>query len=382
MSDGTRVTGAEQWFQQRRPELIRLFEQNVYGVAPVISGISAQVRQSDPTVFDGAATLTEVEIAINGLPEYAPRIHLALFTPNQRNKPVPVFLGMNALGNYATVAHETVRHDPQAWANPEWKGHGRGGQAQTWCVENSIRRGYALATVHTSDIDADRPDPNDGFQPFYSAAQLGCSDAERWGTIRAWAWGLQRCIDYLVTDARIDPARIGVIGHSRLGKTALLTAALDTRVALVVPHQSGTGGCALSRDNDQETVQKINDRFPHWFNDVFKTFNGREAELPVDQHELIALVAPRALLDTEGERDAWASPNGAWRALQAAAPVWTLLGQPGLLASAPLREPQSPNDAGGAIAQYRRDTEHVLDLGYWNAALDFADRIFGTRNGT
>ena len=175
MVDGTPVRSYEQWVQQRRPELLGLFARYMYGVAPAAPGITATVSKTDPSLFDGLATLTEVTISINGLPAHAPRIHLALFTPNQASAPAPVFLGLNAVGNYAVVDHPSVTFNPQAWANPEWAGAARGGQTHEWCVENTLRRGYAFATYHTSDIDADRPDFSDGIHPFYSPEALGCT---------------------------------------------------------------------------------------------------------------------------------------------------------------------------------------------------------------
>ena len=236
-------------------------------------------------------------------------------------------------------------------------------------------RGAAAATlvreVHLRYV-------GDARQRLPDVEALGCTAAESWGTLRAWAWGLERCVDFLVTHSALDPKRICLIGHSRLGKTVLLAGAIDERVALVVPHQSGTGGCALSRDNDQETVQKINDRFPHWFNGAFKKFNGREAALPVDQHLLLALVAPRAVLDTEGERDVWANPPAALRALHAADPVWKFLGASGLHDDGLLSEPQTlAGNAVGKLLQYRCDTGHEMNLGYWNISLDFADAVLG-----
>src|SRR5581483_953464 len=113
-----------------------------------------------------------------------------------------------------------------------------------------------------------------------------------WGTIAAWAWGIQRAIDYLVTDPDIDAARIIVVGHSRLGKTALLAGAFDERVAMAIPLQAGCGGTAPSRGKVGESVKQINTAFPHWFDDEFKTFNDQPERLPFDQHELVALCAP------------------------------------------------------------------------------------------
>jgi len=176
-----------------------------------------------------------------------------------------------------------------------------------------------------------------------------------------------------VTDADVDSRHICVTGHSRRGKTALLAAALDERIALVVPHQSGTGGMALSRDSQQETVERIN-RVPHWFNDTFTQFNDKVDRLPFDQHCVVALVAPRPLLDTEGAQDAWANFPRSLDALKAADPVYKLLGTPGLQGTGLVQDNEpivGPNF--GTILQYRLNEKHTLNRAYWTKILDFAD---------
>ena len=378
MWDGAPVTTPEQWLGQRRPELKALFAHYMYGVMPPPPGISIDIRKFDTTVFGGKATLKEIEIRFANLPEDGPKINLALFIPNHvtgpgPQRPAPVFLALNATGNYAVTTHPDVTFDSHAWVAADWKARtARGVHAEFWAVENTIDRGYAFATFHESDIDPDQHDFDDGIHPY---CDLGVPDTERWGTLAAWAWGLQRCVDYLVTDPAIDPKRICVTGHSRRGKAALLAGAFDERVALVAPHQSGTGGCALSRDNDQETVKSINDRFPHWFNDVFPLFNDEVPRLPFDQHLLVALVAPRALIDTEGTQDAWASPMGAYQSLQAADAVYKFLGAPGMVGAGVLQGDEAINaTTAGNLLQYRRDTEHTLNVDYWNAMMDFADQ--------
>lgn len=386
MFDGTPVTTPEQWTQQRRPELKALFQHYMYGVMPPPPGIQSAIRKFDATALHGKATLKEIDIWFDGLPEGAPTIHLMLLVPNhvaepaqptQPTQPAPVILALNMSGNAAITADADITLYPNTWVAERWKEMGAtqpGAHAAFWTVENMIERGYAFATFHESDIDPDQVDFDDGIHPYYP--ELGVPDAVRWGTLAAWAWGLQRCVDYLVTDPAIDAQRIIVTGHSRRGKAALLAGAFDERFALVSPHQSGTGGCALSRGNDQETVKLINDRFPHWFNGVFKQFNDQEPKLPFDQHLLSALVAPRALLDTEGNQDAWASPDGAYRALQATDAVYKFLGAPGMVGRGQLQgEARIDAATAGNLLQYRRDTEHTLNADYWNALMDFADVV-------
>lgn len=381
MFDGSKVRTRKQWHDERRPELMALFQHYMYGHTPAPPGIVARLGKTDSTLFEGKATLKEIEISFRGLSsDNAPRIHLALFIPADGGGPFPVFLALNKCGNHTVVDHPGITIDPSAWVHEQCGGRGtaegRGAAADFWCIDYLISRGYAFATFHESNIDPDKHDFSDGIHPHYP--DLPGPKESRWGTIAAWAWGLQRCVDYLVTDAQIDPDRIAVTGHSRRGKTALLAGAFDERIALVVPHQSGTGGCALSRDNDQETVERINRVFPHWFNDTFTQFNDNEARLPIDQHLLMALVAPRPLLDTEGKQDKWANYNSARRAMQAADKVYKFLGSDGLVGTG-LVEDDEPIDGPnfGTLLQYRRDTRHTLNRGYWKAILDFADLHLG-----
>jgi len=376
--DGTPITTAEEWHEKRRPELVALFQHYMYGFAPESPGIVARIERDDADACGGKATLRQIEITFAGLPDSAPRIHLLLFLPNVVEGPVPVFVMLNRCGNYAVHDDPRILVREGVYANKECApadAGGRGGEKAAYSVERFIERGYGFATFHQSDIDPDINDFTDGIHPFLPVAQP--ADAQ-WATLRAWAWGLSRCLDYLVTEPRIDAARIGVSGHSRRGKTALLAAALDERFALAAPHQAGTGGTALSRDNTQETVKLINDRFPHWFNGNFKKFNDAVTRLPFDQHLLMALVAPRALIDTEGIQDKWASPDGALRALRAADPVYKLLGAPGMSTdSNGLLEKGAaitPENAGNLL-QYRLDTRHEMNPDYWEKVLDFADVV-------
>lgn len=379
MFDGTPVATPDQWRDQRRPELMALFEHYMYGVAPPPpDNLTATIERERSDLFGGKATKREVTLRFG--PEGTPPIHLLVILPNDRRGPAPAFVGLNFCGNH-TVIDDADIPLPTTWMygfcpgcrNERATEAGRGGQADVWCAETLVDRGYALATFYNGDIDPDQPDFSDGVHPHYFQPGQREPRKHDWGTIRAWAWGLSRAVDYLTTADDIDAERICAIGHSRLGKTALLAGAFDERIALVVPHQSGTGGCALSRGNDQETVERINRVFPHWFGDSFAEFNDREDRLPIDQHLLMALVAPRPLLDTEGEQDTWANYTNGHRGLQAADRVYKFLGASGaigegLLAGAPITA-----ESAGTLLQYRLDTEHVLNVEYWNKILDFAD---------
>jgi hypothetical protein len=379
MLDGTRIETPEQWYEQRRPELKQLFQHYVYGNLPPPTPIQAKVIQEDRDLFEGKAVLRQIEISFPALPDNAPRIHLALFVPND-GEPSPCFLVVNKCGNCTVtdypgviVSHDAWRHTNCPSAETQ-----RGSQKDFWAVEDKIARGYAFATFHESDIDPDRDDFTDGIHPFFP--DLPGPEEAKWGTISAWAWGLQRCLDYLIEDPDVDGDKVIVTGHSRRGKTALWAAAYDDRFAIAMPHQSGTGGMALSRNNDQETVERINTHFPHWFNDVFWQFNGNESKLPVDQHLLVALVAPRPLLDTAGLQDTWANYESALRNLKAADTVYEFLGTPGLVGDGMVVEDEPiAGDDFGTLLQYRRDTKHTWNVDYWNKMMDFADLHFKRR---
>ncbi|NUM56297.1 MAG: acetylxylan esterase [Candidatus Hydrogenedentes bacterium] len=380
MMDGARVITAQEWNEKRRPELKQLFQHYMYGYAPEPVPIHSELETPETEILGGNGVLRQVVISFPTLPEHAPRIHLALFLPKAANGPVPVFIAMNKCGNYTVLDDEAILIDPTAYVHDQCPGPpetARGKDKDFWCVPYLVERGYAFATYHESNIDPDKDDFTDGIHPFFP--DLKCPDESRWGTIAAWAWGIQRCVDYLASAPGIDKGKICVTGHSRRGKTALLAGAFDERIALVVPHQSGTGGAALSRDNDQETVERINRVFPHWFNDVYPKFgSGNEAKLPMDQHLLMALVAPRPLLDTMGLQDKWANYDSSLRAIHAAAPVWALLGGKGMVGDGVLTDPQEvAKENAGSLLQYRRDTKHTMDQGYWKAILDFADIQFG-----
>jgi len=365
--DGAAVETSTAWWDRRRPEIRRAFEHYVYGYAPDTPAIEIETGQST-IVLEGRARFEERTIRFADLPADAPTIDLAVFTPADRDA-VPVFLGLNNAGNHAAIDDPAVTITDTA---AEFGLEDRGAASEYWCVERLIEGGYGLATFHPADVDPDRDDPTDGIHPYYD--DLPGPAPTRWGTIAAWAWGLRRGVDALREAPQARNDGIAVIGHSRLGKAAMLAGALDDRIDLVVPHQSGTGGVTPARDNDQETVAGITEAFPHWFNDVFPAFGGRPERLPVDQHLLVSLVAPRPLLDTEGARDYWTNPGLALDSIQAADPVYDLLGADGTVGDGLLYGDDAISaETVGTLAQYRRETKHTLDRGYWDAILDFAD---------
>jgi dienelactone hydrolase len=242
---------------------------------------------------------------------------------------------------------------------------GRGSETDTWAIEDTIDRGFAVATVYSGDIEPDRTDLREGVQAVFDQGKA----PEAWGTIAAWAWGIHRVLDYLVTLPEIDAARIIVVGHSRLGKTALLAGAFDERIAVVMPHQAGMGGTAPSRGTIGESVKRINTSFPHWFNGNYKLFNDAPEKLPFDQHCLVALCAPRPVLFTNAQEDSWANPDGQFEVLQAADPVYRFLGAGGMEAKS---RPELGTLTDGKLGYWIRAGKHSMNRDDWKVFVDYA----------
>ncbi len=386
MQDGTPVADAETWNTKRRPELLSLFREHVYGRAPAKpEHLHFEVLDNEPQALGGLATRRQVRMSLTEGDD-GPTIDVLMYIPNT-GRPVPAFLGLNFYGNH------TIAPDPNIRLNSNWmrsRGPGivdnratdetRGTHAPYWPVEMLVKRGYALVTMYCGDID---PDYDDGFKNGVHAAfdeeVTGplADDAARpgdaWGTIAAWAWGLSRCVDHLETDPDIDATRIAVIGHSRLGKTALWAGASDERFALVISNNSGCGGAALSRRAFGETVWRINTAFPHWFCDNFSQYNNNEAALPVDQHKLIALIAPRPVYVASATEDLWADPRGEYLAAYHANPVYKLLGTTGLPRESADLPPADEPIKTGTIGYHLRTGTHDITTFDWQQYLDFAD---------
>jgi hypothetical protein len=364
MFDGTPITTKKAWLKKRAPELKVLFQHYEYGQFPAPRKIASKVEYSDPNCFDGKATLKVVTISF-GQPE--PRIDLLVVTPNHNRKRAPVFLGMDFGGIYAVVTNQNVPLPRSLIRGKVPSEEGRGKQVDTWAIEQSIDRGYAVATLFCNDVEPDSPNATNGVRELLFNHNTG--------TIAAWAWGLQRCVDYLETDKGIDKKKIFVVGHSRLGKTALVAAAFDDRIAMAIPLQSGTGGAAPSRGNEKsESVTRINTSFPHWFNAEFKTFNDQPERLPFEQHCLIALCAPRPVLLGCATEDVWANPTGQFEMLKAADKVYKLLGTDGLAATT---MPEENRLIDSTLGYFIRPGKHSMTKADWKVFLDYADKHFG-----
>ena len=382
-SDGTKIANAAAWQAKRRAQVLELFRTHVYGRSSIgrPENMTFEVFDLERKALGGLATRKQVAVNFTGK-EGGPKMDILIYLPNGGKKPVSTFVILNFGGNH------TIGSDPAVKLSESWMRSGRGGSVNNRATEQSrgtssssypvasiLKRGYGLATIYYGDID---PDFHDGFKNGVHAAFDRFRDdgrpSDAWGSIATWAWGLSRALDYFETDADIDQEHISVLGHSRLGKTALWAGAQDERFAFVISNNSGCGGAALSRRRFGETVKRINTSFPHWFCENFKEYNDNEGALPVDQHMLIALIAPRPAYVTSADKDLWADPRGEFLACKHAGSVYKLLGLGGLGTG---RMPALDKPVKkGAIGYHVRSGGHALTEYDWHNFMDFADKHY------
>ncbi len=379
LNDGSVVSDAQTWWNVRRPEILQMFENEMFGKTPGTKlPASSELTSLDKKALDGKATRKEITIYFTADRKGSCMV-LLMYLPNQVKEQAPVFLAMNFDGIH-TIQPDTGISITKNWLdinaesgiqNNNAESISRGTAVSRWPVEKIIQRGYGLATFYYEDID---PDFDDGFQNgihplFYKPGQEAPA-ADEWGSIGAWAWGYSRAMDYLETDNGIDKRRIVLMGHSRLGKAALWAGAQDQRFTIVISNNSGCGGAALSKRAFGETVNSINERFPHWFCGNFKKYNNNEQSLPFDQHMLLSLIAPRPVYVASAAEDLWADPQGEFLGALNASPVYKLLGTEGITVSTrpPLSQPvMSP------IGYHIRPGKHDVTEYDWECYMNFAD---------
>ncbi|TWU36102.1 glucuronyl esterase domain-containing protein [Novipirellula artificiosorum] len=350
---GESVATANQWTNERRDELMELFRQNVYGRRPGTDySIKFECLHEVEDAFDGLATGRSMK-AIVSIDDRRYEFPFTVLLPNRSQGKSPAVVLIN---NRYFVPLEKALAEPDPF----------------WPVKTLLDRGYATASFHTSDVDPDNKQGYlDGIRSFFADGQPPTDDA--WRSLSAWGWAASRVLDHLETIDSVDASRAAVVGHSRGGKTALWAAAEDPRFAIGYSNNSGCGGAALSRRAYGETVSRITTVFPYWFCKNFSAYADRESELPVDQHEVIALLAPRGVYVTSSDEDLWADPAGEYASLVAAASVFNLLGAESI--TNPVMPPLNHPRVVGKTGYHIRSGGHGLEQQDWDFFLDFADTL-------
>ncbi len=381
--DGKTITTAEAWANTRRPELLALFEQHVFGKTPAAATwgkVDFKVTQVKNDALNGKATRKFIHISLPEHPTWQ-GMEVMLYTPNGLSQPAPCFVGPSFGGNHAVSTEKDVPLSTRWMRASKEKGvvenrateDSRANEASRWPLEMIIAQGCAVATYYYGDIEPDHADGwKDGLRAVLSKEGTATEwkDGE-WGAIGAWAWGLSRIADYLETDADVYAKQLAVIGHSRLGKTSLWAGAQDQRFGVVISNNSGEGGAAIMRRNIGETTAIITKSFPHWFTKTYSSYSNNDAACPIDHHMLIALAAPRAIYIASAVEDTWADPKGEFLSGLHAEPAYALFGKKGYGVS---DQPAIDSPVGDRIAYHVRTGKHDVTSYDWEQYLKFVKR--------
>lgn len=394
LDNGHEVTTPQQWFTERRPEILRLFEDNLFGVTPNAAKNAithARIIEHNEHALNGLAVREQIDLSFEPAPGVTPgpevlhTMRLLVYIPAAAaaaHHPVPVVLGLNFGGNQTALDDPAIQPTP-IWIQPkggELK-HGappedsRGRATQQWQIRMLLSRGYGVATAYYGDLE---PDFKNSAQ--YSARNLfGPIDnaPNSWGAIGLWSWGLSRALDYLTLDAYVDPAHVAVIGHSRLGKAADWAAAQDPRFAAVLSNESGHGGQSIQRRALGETVAHLEHSFPYWFCPNYAKWVDRDAEMPADGNLLLSLIAPRPLYVGSAAGDEWSDPKGEFLSAASASRVYQLLGKPALPPDTQPPELDHPIGLDCFVAYHERTGKHDVTAFDWQHYLDFLDNRWG-----
>lgn len=384
LDNGKQVRTANVWYHERRPQLLHLFEENIYGRTPTRHdpyGIRYRVFNVDRKALGGTAFRKQVMIYFKR-DESGPKMDMLMYLPAHAKGPVPLFLclsfsGVNAIADDPGVQIGEIWNTRKKTQVPAWPVHNA--TSDQWPVEKILAHGYGIAVICYNDIE---PDFIGGYP--YSVRTLfakpGEMEQERapdaWGAIGAWAWGLSRAMDYLETDKTVNAKQVALVGQSRLGKTVLWAGAQDSRFAMVIDSCSGKAGASLLRHDYGETIKNLVLHWPYQFSPNFKNYIGGPDKLPVDSHELIALIAPRPVFLSTGSLDQWSDPRGTFLAAVAAGPVFNLLGAEGLDAD---KFPPLDNPIMHTVGFDCHKEGHEITKADWDRFLEFANMHFRDR---
>jgi len=384
MQDGTAVGTVEEWNTKRRPEILALFQQHVYGASPELPKLRANYTELIPVKSDaleGLATRKLIQITFPDYPKFD-GIELMLYVPKDAPQPVPVFLGLSFAANHAVTPETDIplstrwmrKNDEAGIVDHRATEENRGKGVSSWPIRDILKAGFALATVYYGDIE---PDHEEGWKEGIRGAMkdkttesVSWKEGE-WGAISAWAFGLSRVLDCLETLPEIDAKRCALVGHSRLGKAALWAGATDQRFAITISNNSGEGGASLKYRNFGETPAAITTMFPHWFTKTYLRYTEDPTTCPVDQHQLIALIAPRPVYVASATEDLWADPKGEFLAAKNAEPVYALFGKKGLTVDV---QPAPDTPVGDTIGYHLRTGAHAIKAEDWANYIPFAQR--------
>jgi hypothetical protein len=371
LRNGKRVKTPQDWTKKRRPEILRMFEENQFGASPGRpKGMVFDVFDKGTAAFAGKAVRRQVTIYFSE-DRSGPKADLLLYLPAGAKGRVPVLLNLNFAANSSVVADPGVKHG-EIWGKerklvpaPQNSMFGK------LNVEPLLAKGFGVATMYYGDIDPDFADGAQlGVRRLYLKPGQTRPGPGEWGAIAAWAWGVSRAVDYLETDEGVDGKKIAILGVSRLGKTVLWAGAQDPRIALVVASCSGEGGAALGRRIYGETVKHMGARFGYQFCENYQKWGDHPEQMPMDAHMLVALMAPRAVLLQTGDKDLWSDPKGEFLSAVAAGPVFQLFGKQGVGTEV---TPPAGKYLPGQLGYYMHAGGHGMVPSDWDVIVQFLE---------
>lgn len=376
--NGSLVKNVDEWENIRRPELLQLFKKEMFGEMPENPmKLSFKVIESSTNAFNGLAKRKQVRIFFSASQDKH-FMDVLIYYPKKNHNPVPVFVGYNFAGNQSVSDDKNIILS-NSWVPSKTKGSinnkvtdsTRGIAASDWPVEKILKSGYALATIYAGDVAPDFSDGfKDGIQNLFPFLQ---NRDDNFSTMSAWACGLSSAVEYFERDAAINAKKIIVIGTSRMGKAALWAGATDPRFAMVISNESGAGGAKLFHHVGGEDTRNLCKRFPYWFCNNFLKYNGRDTLLPFDQHELLALIAPRPLYVASAIGSAITDSYGEFLSAKYASPVYQLYNKEGLQIA---DFPSANAPSFGTIGYHVREGNHGINLYDWEQFIAFADLHF------
>ncbi len=410
MNNGKKVKNERQWYEKRRPEIIRMFEENQYGVWPERRAVSWDVIEDESFTLDAYRKQITLYFTED---KTGPSMDILMYIPKQVTGPAPLLINLSFFNNSMVVsdrglkpsktwtrdgqrvemsmtrprmtAADSARYaaradsmrraaatDTARAARPRTGAGGAvGGFGMNATVKSFLDAGIAFANINYTDLQPDYDAPNIGIKGLYRELGITKESPTEWGCISIWAWGVSCAIDYLETDASIDSKRIALTGCSRLGKTTIWAGAHDDRIAVVIPSCSGEGGVSLSRRNYGETVAHLNRNFPYQFATAYQQYDFDVDAMPVDAHMLVALVAPRPLLIQTGILDKWADPRGEFISAVEGGKVYRFLGKDDLGTDV-FPEPTVP--IYHTLGWYMHSAKHGVMADDWEVYLEFLKR--------
>ena len=375
--NGQPVKDVKTWNARRRPEILALYETEVYGRSPARAAKpNYEVVSVEKQALGGKAARKLVTLYFGD--KSAPRMNLLVYLPAGAKKPAPMFLGLSFEGIHTVandpgvpLAEQWVR-DPatRAMVKRRAEESTRGSAVQQWQVDQILGAGYGLAVAYYGDVEPDFDGGMKyGVRPLFFKPGQTAPAPDEWAAIAAWAWSLRCAMDYLERDRDVDAKHVAVMGHSRLGKTALWAGAQDTRFSVVISNESGEGGAAISRRLIGERTKDLITRFPHWFDANYRKYSEHEEQMPFDSHMLMTLIAPRGLYVASAEEDRWSDPKGEFLGAAEASKVWALFGKKGV---GTMEMPGLDQPVGESVRYHIRAGKHDVTAYDWEQYLKCA----------